>query len=98
MKEFGIILIILGVLVMIAGIYLIRGKKGDFTQVLLWKNNVKNMTINEVTYVGKVTVLVSVAIIVSGIIAIFLKESFIPFIILIVTFVFFLIIGVKIFK
>jgi uncharacterized protein YacL len=98
MEGLGILLIIFGMLVLFAGVYLATGKKGDFTQVLLWKNNVKKMTENEVVYVGKVTMLVSLSLIISGLLSLYLEESFIPIIVLITSFVILLIIGIKIFK
>ena len=93
----GILFVVFGIIVFIAGLYLTIGNKGDFSQVLLWKSNVKKMTKNEVAYAGKVTMFVSLSIIISGIVALFLEESFIPVIVLLVTFIIFLIIGIKIF-
>lgn len=94
----GILFIVFGVVVFLAGLYLVCVKKGDFAQVLLWKSNVKKMTNNEIKYAGKVTMFVSLSMIVSGVLALFLEESFIPVIVLLITFVLFLIIGIKIFK
>ena len=98
MEGLGILLIIFGILVLLSGVYLTVGKKGDFTQVLLWKSNVKKMTESEVVYAGKVTMLVSLSLIISGLLSLYLEESFIPLIVLITSFVLLLIIGIKIFK
>jgi hypothetical protein len=94
----GVLFITFGLLVFLAGLYLVTVNKGDFAQVLLWKSNVKKMSKQEIKYAGKVTMFTSLSIIISGILALFLEESFIPVIVLIVTFVLFLIIGIKIFK
>lgn len=98
MREFGILMIVFGILVFLSRLYLFSGKKRDFTKVLLWKNNVDKMTGKEISYVGKVVMFVSLSLIISGIIAILLTESFIPIIVLFITFILLLIIGMKIFK
>ena len=98
MNEFGILMIIFGILIMLAGLYLVVVKKGDFAQVLLWKSNVKKMTVEQVKYTGKVTMLVALSPIISGLIALLMEESIIPVIVLIISFVALLLLGMKIFK
>ena len=94
----GILFIVFGILVFLSGLYLFFTKKRDFAQVLLWKSNVKKMSKEDLKYVGKVTMLVSLSMIISGVLALFLEESFIPVIVLLVSFIIFIIIGIKIFK
>lgn len=98
MNEYAILMIIFGILVLLAGLYLVFGKKGDFTQVLLWKSNVKKMRKSEVSYAGKVTILVSLSLIISALVAYVFDSSIIALLVLIITFILFLIIGIKIFK
>ena len=99
MINFGILMIIFGSLVLLAGLYLVYNSKGDFASVLLWKSNTKNMTKKEISYAGKVTMVTSLSLIISGIISLFCQEeSFIPIIILLISFIVFLITAIKIFK
>ncbi len=98
MKEFGILMIIFGFMIILAGLYLIYHSKGDFTKVLLWKSNVNKMTKEDIKYAGKVTLFVSLSPIITGIISLFINESILPILILIISFIFFLILALKIFK
>lgn len=96
MINFGILMIIFGTMVMLAGIYLALGHKSE---LLLWKSNVKKLTKEEVSYAGKVTIATSLSLVITGIISLFFQdESFIPIIILLITFIVFLITAIKIFK
>lgn len=98
MSEFGILMIIFGGLIMLAGLYLVVVNKGDFAQVLLWKSNVKKMTVEQIKYTGKDTMTVALAPIISGILALFMEESMIPVLVLIILFVVLLLGAMKIFK
>ena len=99
MREFGIIMLIFGGLILLVGVYLTFSRKGDFTQVLLWKSNVKKMSQEQVSYAGKVTMFVSLAPIIFGICAMLIEsESFLPIIVLLVSFIFLLLISIKIFR
>ena len=99
MMEFGILMIVFGFFIALAGLYLVKKSKSDFTNVLLWKSNVKKMTVKEIKYAGKVTMFVALAPVITGIVALFMQEdSIIPIIVLVVMMVLFLIIAIKIFK
>ena len=99
MAGFGILMIVFGIVIMFAGLYLVKKSRGDFSSVLLWKSNVKKMTVSEIKYAGKVTMSVALAPIISGIVALFIKnDSIIPIIVLVITMILFLIISLKIFK
>ena len=98
MKEFSIIMFIFGILIILVGLYLKTGKKGDFTSMLLWKSNVKKMTKEQISYAGKVTMFTGLSPIVTGLVGLFIDESIIPVIVLISSFVLFLIIAIKLFK
>lgn len=96
MVGYGILMIIFGLFIFLAGYYLSRGNKSE---LLLWKSNVKMMSIDEVKYSGKVTMATAIAPIISGIIAFFFKDdNIIPIIALGVLLILFLIIAIKIFK
>ena len=98
MIGYAILMIIFGLIVLICGFYLARGNKGDFSNVLLWKSNVRKMSVDEVKYAGKVTMTVAIAPIISGIIALFFEDSIIPIIVLFVLIIVLLIIAIKLFK
>ncbi len=98
MVGYAILMIIFGVIIILAGLYLIKNSKGDFSNVLLWKSNVKRMSVDEIKYAGKVTMATGLAPILSGIVAFFFEESIIPIIILGVLLILFLVIAIKIFK
>ena len=99
MAGFGILMIVFGLIIVLSGLYLVICNKKDFASVLLWKSNVNKMSVREVQYAGKVTMTVGLAPIISGIVALLLKEeSIIPVILLIFLIVLFLIISIKIFK
>ena len=99
MVGYGLLMIIFGACIMLAGLYLIKCNKGDFSQVLLWKSNVKKMTVDEVKYAGKISIAVGLGPILSGIVSFFFSEdSIVPIIVLIVSIILFLILAIKTFK
>lgn len=99
MTGFAILIIIFGIGVLLTGLYLLKGSKGQFTQLLLWKSNVQKMKKEDIIYAGKVTIVVALAIVISGIVAFFFNEdSIIPLIILMVLAVSSLIVSIKVFK
>ena len=95
MAGYGILMIIFGIGIFTCGMYLAKGHKSE---LLLWRSNVKNMTIEEVKYSGKVTMATAIAPIISGIVAFFYEDSIVPVIILITSIILFLVIAIKIFK
>ena len=57
MNGFSILMIVFGVLIFLAGLYLYSGHKSE---LLLWKNhNVKEMPMSDVKKVGKWTMIAS---------------------------------------
>ena len=98
MNGLSILLIIFGVLIILAGLSLLKGKKTDFNALLLWKTNIKHLTKEQISYAGKVTMITGLSPIISGIFAMIFEESIIPVIVLITTSILFLIIGIKLFK
>ena len=94
----GILFIVFGILVFLSGLYLTLTKKGDFAQVLLWKTDTKKMSKKEMKLAGKITMLTSLSMIIAGILAFFIEDSFIPAIVLLISAILFLFIGIKIFK
>ena len=99
MVGYGLLMIIFGFFIIIAGLYLVKKSKSDFSNVLLWKSNVNRMSVKEIKYAGKVSMSVGFAPIISGIVAFFMKEeSIIPIFILVVGLALLLIISIKIFK
>ena len=98
MIGYAILMIIFGLIVMICGFYLVRGNKGDFSNVLLWKTDASKMSVDEVKYAGKITMIVAISPIISGIIAFFFEDSIIPIIVLFVLLISLLILSIKLFK
>ncbi len=98
MSNFGLLMIIFGLFIMFAGVYLALSNKGSFTEVLLWKSNSRKMTREEIAYVGKIVMLVSLSPIITGILAISFEGIIIPITVLLISFILFLIIGIKLFK
>lgn len=95
MVGYGILMIVFSIGIFLCGMYLAKGHKSE---LLLWRSNVKHMTIDEVKYAGKVTMAVAIAPVISGIISFFYEDSIVPVIVLIVSIILFLIIAIKIFK
>ena len=70
MNGFAILMFVFSLLIFLAGLYLHTGRKGEFTELLIWKNpNANKMTKNQIKNVGKWTMIVALIPLLIGIIA-----------------------------
>ncbi|MBQ6497784.1 MAG: hypothetical protein IJI58_03615 [Bacilli bacterium] len=70
MNGLACIMFIFSALIFLAGIYLYKGHKGDFTELLLWKNPQANkMTKSEIKNAGKWTMISALIPLIIGILA-----------------------------
>ena len=96
MEGFGIILLIFGILLLMAGLYI---KAGHNNKLLLWKGYNKKNTKEELNKTGLVIIILSFPSLITGICALFFKEgSIIPFILIGLTFILSTIISIIIYK
>ena len=80
MDEYAILMLVFGVLILLAGIYIYTGHN---SHLLLWKGYNRHATKSYLRKVGSSTMIAALAPILSGFSAIFFEEeSIIPFIIL----------------
>ena len=70
MNGFAILMFIFALLIFLCGLYLSRGKNGDFTQLLLWKTHKKTYTKEELWNVGKWTMISSLIPFIFGLLGI----------------------------
>ena len=96
MVGYGILMIIFGILLFLAGLYIYTGHN---SQLLLWRGYNKNATKRQLRYTGKIIMLICICPIISGIISLFFEsDSFIPLIILVVAFIIVLALIIKYIK
>ena len=72
MNGFSILMFIFGFLIILCGLYLLRGRNGDFTQLLLWRSHKKHYPKEELRNIGKWTIIAGLIPIILGIIGLFL--------------------------
>ena len=83
MLGYGVLMLIFGVLLMLAGIYIYSGHNSE---VLLWKGYNKHTTKKELKNIGKYVITVSISLMISGISGLFFQDdSLIPIIILFIS-------------
>lgn len=69
MNGLAFLMFVFAILTFLAGLYLYKGHKSE---LLLWKTNIKKISINEVKNIGKWTMITSIVIFIFAIISLFL--------------------------
>lgn len=96
MVGFGILMIIFGIGIILAGLYTFTGHYSD---MLLWRAHMKDRSKEYLSYLGKVVMCVGLTPLITGIIALNLDEdSIIPMILLPVSFIVVLLVTINVFK
>ena len=96
MAGFGILMIILGIGIILAGLYTYTG---HYSELLFWRSHMKNVSKEYLNYVGKVTMCVGLSPIISGILGLNMEEdSIIPVIALLGLFILLLFGAINVFK
>lgn len=96
MAGFGILMIILGIGIILAGFYTFTG---HYSELFFWRSHMKDRSKEYLRYLGKVAMCVGLGPIITGILGLTLEEdSFIPVIAFPVSVIVILIIAIKVFK
>ena len=96
MYGYSILMLIFGICIILAGLYI---RAGNNSEILLWRTHLKNPSKKELAYIGKITMIIGLAPIISSVSGVLVaEESILPIIILILSMIILLILSVKYIK